>query len=249
MTHNKFNKEFFSKEVLTKVTKPIKLYKIISVDIETHGYKQMPIICGVMSDIDDKKNVYKHFFDMQEAQDYIESIADKNTYVVTTNLGFDFQGLYYDTKQWKNFKLIMKGGNTISAVYKNIHYTDTMNYIGASLKNLGHSIGIEKLSYKKMMCKVPRNKMQWKNLLEYNSRDCLITKVWTEKFQEVLNKLGCELKITKASCAMDLYRRKYFYSLMYYFLNLFVVRCVRVSSLSFSLIILDLFPLLCIISI
>lgn len=223
----KTNKQFYKNDVLTKITSKIKTYDIASFDIETTGYMNKHLITGIMHNktyTSDKspitKECYKYFHNRIEAQQYIQEISYKNMYIVATNLGFDFQGLYNDTNDWNNFKLIMRQGNTITAKYKNtkdtkekihIKYGDTMNYTPTSLKKLGEQINLPKLGYAEMMGKVPRTKGQWKWLYRYNRRDCQITKRWTENFQKIINSniLGCELKITIASCTMDLFRRKY----------------------------------------
>lgn len=212
---NKYHREFFKQNVLTKITSKIKKYKIASFDIETHGYKNNVLLTGVTVDTDKQKDVYRYFFERAEAQQYIEDIGKKDLYIMATNLMFDFEGLYFDTNDWDKFKVIMRNGNILTASLINkekdtyIRFSDTINYTHSSVKKLGKQIGLPKLGYEENMGKVPRTFQQWKLLIEYNERDCLISKRWTEIFQDILNKLGCELKLTIASCSMDLFRRKY----------------------------------------
>jgi hypothetical protein len=203
MLQIKNRREFFSKNILTKVTTPIKKYDIVGFDIETHGYKNKLLVAGLF---DDK---YRRFLEKEEFIQYVEEKATKNTRYIATNLGFDFQGIFYNTQYWNKYKLILKGGKTISAKHEKVQMLDTMNYTSAGVKKLGEQIGIPKIRYKEMLGKVPKTKRQWYYLYEYNQRDCKVSKIWTEEFQKALDILGCELKITIASCAMDLYRRKY----------------------------------------
>lgn len=208
-----YDRDFFSQNILTKVTYKIKKYNIASFDAETHGYMNKVLIIGVMSDEKtqrkEHKDLYKSFIDKHDAQVYIEKIVKKDIYIMATNLMFDYQALYYDTRAWNEFKIIMRNGSMITAKRGKIVYSDTINYTHSSVLALGKQIGLRKLGYEKMMGKVPRTRNQWRNLKLYNARDCLITKRWTETFQDILNKLGGELKLTIASCAMDLYRRKF----------------------------------------
>jgi len=56
---------------------------------------------------------------------------------------------------------------------------------------------------------------EWDYLLEYNRRDTEVTYQLMRFFQDTYNHLGCEMKITLASTALNLWRRKYFPQILY----------------------------------
>lgn len=202
---NKFNPKT---DVLKKITSKIKQYKIFSFDIETYKDKdgQHKFLLGGF--YDDK---YHSFTDKYKMHHYMNERCsrEKNCIIYATNLGFDFNALYYDTEFMSQAKIIMRNGSLITAKLDNITFSDTMNFSPSSVESLGKLLKVHKLTHPKFLGKKPINKKEWKYLIEYNSMDCKISKMFMENFQKVINDIGGELKLTIASTSMNLYRRKY----------------------------------------
>jgi hypothetical protein len=190
---------------LTKLKRPIKTFKIASFDIETYGKDNKFLLGGLI----DSNNVYYSFDDRNKMIYFIKDNIDKDTIIVATNLMFDFTALFYGTKYFKDAKLLLRGGGMISAKIFDITFYDTLNYSKSSVESLGRLLNLPKLVHPKFLGKMYKNKFEKYRLRIYNKRDCEISKLFLIQFQDVLNQLGCELKVTIASCSMDLYRRKY----------------------------------------
>jgi hypothetical protein len=104
----------------------------------------------------------------------------------------------------------MKQARFLCATFQDLKFNDTLNYSQSSVKELGEMLKIQKLTYtQNKIGTVPRFRNELMYLKEYNKRDCVISKTFIEEFQKAINLLGGELKLTIASCGMDLFRRKY----------------------------------------
>jgi hypothetical protein len=85
-----------------------------------------------------------------------------------------------------------------------------MNYAPAfSVEKWGDLLGLPKLDHPKCFKRLPRSKIERRELEEYNIRDAMISAKAVDFLQQNFNRLGANLKLTIASTAMDLYRRKY----------------------------------------
>lgn len=181
-----------------------KVYGIHSFDIETHGQKNLFLLGGYY---DGKR--YKSFTDKGQMIKFIYKSSDKNNIVFATNLGFDFNALYFKEKEYIKFDKLLRDGNYILTRYENIVMSDTMNFSKSSVERLGKILKLHKLKHPKFLGKIPKNNLEWKYLRDYNSVDCKISAVFMQQFQTLLNSLNGELKTTIASSAMDLYRRNF----------------------------------------
>jgi hypothetical protein len=188
---------------LKKLKKPIKTYDICSFDIETYGDENLFLLGGYYND------KYHSFLDRNEMINYIKNDINTSKIVYATNLMFDFNALYYDYERYREMRPIMRNGGMVACKLDGISYGDTLSYAKYSVSALGKMLGLPKLYKPKFLGQKYKNNNELKYLRRYNSRDCLVTKRFVENFQKVLNELGGELKITIASCAMDLYKRKY----------------------------------------
>ena len=147
----------------------------------------------------------------------IDAVLSKrfsNKLIVATNLGFDFNALFYKTKYWSKFKILYSGSKLLCATYEidedhKITFLDTGNYLQLSVEQMGKILKIPKLSKPVCLGKKPKTQLELDRLVAYNRRDCEISKKFLELIQTTVNLQGGQLKITIASCAMDLYRRKY----------------------------------------
>lgn len=189
----------------------IKEKNIVSIDIETIGDTNIFYLGGLYD-----SDGYKSFYDKEEMIQYI--LTNKkyytNTIIVATNLGFDFNALFFGCERWNDFKIIMRGGDMLSSEIKNnknqkLKFIDSMNYIKFGVEKLGEIIGIKKLKQPKCLGKLPMNTEEIEELEKYNEQDCLITKKFMEFFQNSLTILGCKMQLTIASSSMDLFRRKF----------------------------------------
>ena len=146
---------------------------------------------------------------------YILSPRFNNKFIVATNLGFDFNALFYDTEYWDKFKIIQVNGRIIACIYqptKNLKITflDTFNYAPFSVKVMGEILGIPKLKTPACMGRLPKNNKELKDLIIYNKRDCEVSKKFLDFIQDgFYNLLDSDLKLTIASTSLNLFQRKY----------------------------------------
>lgn len=197
-------REYNKKNILTKITSKIKPHEIRSFDIETHGYKNKYILGGIYDETG-----YHSFLNKKDIIKYLEQTNKKGMYTVATNLGFDFNGIYYKTKKFLECKYIMRQSRMICNSLDGIRFIDTLNYSLNSVEALGELLKIPKMYKPKFLGKIPRNTKEWKYLKDYNSMDCRISKEFIEMLQKLCNELGCDLKITIGSTAVNLWQRKY----------------------------------------
>jgi len=135
----------------------------------------------------------------------------QNKLITATNLQFDFNGIYLEEDEFFNYDIIMKNGNYLMCNDNElkIKFIDTLNYSKSSVEKLGELIGSKKMRKPKNLGEKAKTKQELYELKRYNKQDCKISKEFMEYFQKAINELGGELKITIASCSMDLFRRKY----------------------------------------
>lgn len=104
------------------------------------------------------------------------------------------------------------------------HFIDSYWLLQESLKNIGKYVGIEKGHQQfdvepndddKTVKRKTADLEEWfrsaplEELRSYNEVDCLILYQAIRQFEDVLYELGGQLKMTQASCAMELFRRRY----------------------------------------
>lgn len=104
------------------------------------------------------------------------------------------------------------------------HFVDSYWLLQESLANIGKYVGIEKGHQQfdpapeddeATLKRKQRDLEEWfrsapiEELRSYNEVDCIILYQAIVQFEEVLYELGGQLKMTQASCAMELFRRRY----------------------------------------
>ncbi len=191
---------------------------IYSEDLKREGYKDKPYI--------------KVFYNKQDLINEFKTNKYKNSYVVATNLSFDFWGTFYNKKEIENFNFIMRGSDLLSAksfigncefhkkstyykdgVKKNkassIQFIDTMNYVRFGVEKWGKILGVPKLKKPHALGKQPMTKEEQEELVTYNIRDSEISYKALKFMFEGFYKLGASPKITVASTSISLFRNKY----------------------------------------
>ena len=154
---------------------------------------------------------YRRFYDPDSFYNYCKKYLN-SYWIVATNLGFDLTCTFFKTKYWPKFDIISNGGFMLMGSCKelNIKFIDTLNWHKASLKQLGEIIKLPKLPHPDYLGKrKPESLAEQKEFKNYNKRDCEISYYFSLWFQEEVNKLGGELKITIASTALDIWKRKF----------------------------------------
>lgn len=95
---------------------------------------------------------------------------------------------------------VMKGKNSW-------HFVDSLWLLKDKLRNIGKWIGIEKGNEDES--EEFYRDAPIKELRKYNEIDCIILFKAIQMFEETLLELGGQLKMTQASCAMELFRRRF----------------------------------------
>lgn len=194
--------------------------KIYGFDIETCNNNKMFVCASVYFD-----DSLKWFFkDKDDLISFFKTKRFMNSFVVATNLGFDFNGVFYKTSEIMDFKPLYRGSDliiTTSHIYnkrfniKNggqrrntINFIDTLNYAKLGVEKLAKILGMEKFS----VCnigKMPRNKDEWETMKDYNMQDAKISKKAFVFLKDSFIELGANVKPTIASTAMSLFKNKY----------------------------------------
>lgn len=181
-------------------------------DIETAGKNNDFVMCSIIGD----DNIKQSFYDRDDFTDYLIKKAEsfRHGYICATNLGFDILGILRDSEHIKNFYPLIRGSSMISAVimldkYRKLRFIDSMNYAPFSVEKWGKILNLPKLSRPKCFSRYPESTSERMELEAYNMRDSEITYKAMKFLQSNFNALGCNMKLTIASTAMDLFRRKY----------------------------------------
>jgi hypothetical protein len=97
---------------------------------------------------------------------------------------------------------------------KNVyHFIDSYWLLKTSLEKIGKFVGLEKLDADQRLTRAQAKdyytNVSFEKLVTYNQRDCEILWRAIDQFEHVLLDLGSQLQMTQASCAMQLFRRRY----------------------------------------
>jgi len=206
-----------------------KQQKIFGYDVETGNNNKDFVVASIYSD--EYKKVY--FTKEQFKKDLVSNQIFRNSFIVATNLMFDFFATFEIDEALKSFHLVERSSSLIFAVayisynkndnkiyhkkdieedinnYYKITFIDSINHLKASVKNLGKIIGLEKLKAPEFLGHKPKNDKEMQELITYNLRDSEVTYKFMKFLQNNYNTLGANLKVTISSTALDLYRRKY----------------------------------------
>lgn len=197
---------------------------IYGLDIETYN-KNKSFYCGTVY----KDNInYWVFTRKRKLIDFLKTKRFENSIIATTNLGFDFNGVFYNEPEFKDFRLIMRGSQLIVAkahIYnkrfnqvsnkvgskrsRSISFIDTLNYALLSVDKMGELLNIPKLDKPVSLGRRPNNYFEKDQLIKYNIRDSEISKRALLFLYNSFYELGASCKPTIASTSMSLFRNNY----------------------------------------
>lgn len=213
-----YNKDFKFKYVLNKIHGKIFIKKIIAFDTETHDNNQQFTLGSTYDGTE-----HKIYYDKETMRKYLLDKRHQNTLLCATNLQFDFCALE-DLKNFKDYNIISRSGRFIQVkkqvkyenkkyqghdvVFANV-FIDSLNHYAGSVESAGKIINIHKLEQPYFLGQEPRNSDEWNELLTYNKQDTKVTYELMKFLQDTYNHLGCEMKTTISSTALDLWKRKY----------------------------------------
>jgi hypothetical protein len=212
--------------------------KVFGFDIETYGDENKFLMGSLYSeDIKDKdgKPYIFVFWDKHSFFEEIKTNKFRNSYIVATNLAFDFFGVFFNNIEISNFRFSFRGGQLIgmktyitqdkkfcaSSYYYNektnkkiinkicIRFIDTINYVFYGVKKLGQIIGINKLPSPECLGKIPNNEKERAELIIYNIRDSEISYKFIRFLFDSFEQIGTKSKMTIASTSLNLFRCKY----------------------------------------
>lgn len=191
--------------------------QIYGFDVETYGQKNTFYCASLYGD-----DIQKTFYSKDEFIKEITRRKYRNSYLVATNLGFDFNAIFYDRDDYEEFKFLFRGSDMISVIgyyregkfdcsYKKnkLTFIDTMNYCKMSVENLGKIIRLPKLEKPSFLGKRPKDENEKKILENYNMRDAEVSQKFIKFLFDAFYKLGADPKKTIASTAMSLFKNKY----------------------------------------
>lgn len=238
-------REWNDRYKLDKIEAKVYVKKIISFDVETHNNNREFTLASTYDGKEYKmffgekgREELKHFLvDIRHQNTFIcatnlqfdfcamEDMKNFWRYKILSR-GSKYIGIKKITK-YENMK--HKGHDT---VFSNT-FVDTMNHFAQNVESAGKVLGIHKMDKPATLGKNPRKNVtatavndkgeiyeidgmnELEYLIEYNKRDTLVSYMIMEKMQEIYNKLGCEMKMTISSTALDLWRRKYFPQILF----------------------------------
>lgn len=201
--------------------------EILGFDCETVGNTN-DFILGVVS----TQEADYSFRDAQALLDFLCQRKYRKARAYATNLHFDFfalsQAIAGPGKILAGWEIFDNGAKIICARKtarerkgrsEYVTLADTMNLFppgspGASVEGMGKILaqaGIPevKLTKPSFLGRLPKTESEWQTLETYCAADARVTRRFTEWFQTEANALGAELKLTAASTAMNLFRRKH----------------------------------------
>lgn len=211
-----------------KATKQIinKNLKFWGFDIETYGNFNKFFCCSLYSN-DLKYGEETYFFtSIDEYLDFIKNHADKfrNSYIVASNLGFDFYGTLFERPELQCFKPMFRGSGLLGAeAYINnkeftgkpnnhgkIRFIDTMNFASMSVESLGELIKEPKMKQPDFLGKIPKGRIQWQEMRKYNIQDSKVSYKGMRFLYNGFIGQGATFRNTISGVAMSLFRNKYF---------------------------------------
>ncbi len=193
-----------------------KNHLVSAFDVETLG-PDRKFVCGCFQDADGQRFTRC----VQELRSWLLAATNAGGIVYATNLFYDF------TATFGGFpapcKALFTGARLIRVHWKVpkqrvIRFYDTSNLTNRMpVSRLGEMVGVAKLATPPFLLE-PDNfdltpgdlpPVRMAEIEKYNRRDTDITYRWSLRFQSVCKELGCEVKTTIASTAMDLWKREY----------------------------------------
>jgi hypothetical protein len=191
MSNNEFQATTFRPITNRKI--PVKT--LASLDTEDDSQGNLISICFYNG------KDYKIFYNRY---DFIQFIFDYKFYgklfIACCNVEYDIINCFRD--YWSEIELFY-GNRLIFAKLKgrHVYFIDTLNHYKMSVQAQGEYIGKPKLKFN------PED-------IAYVKRDTEIVYDFVVEYQKRLNKIGCEMKYTIASTALNLFRRNYLHDII-----------------------------------
>ena len=204
---------------LTPLCGKIAKKPIFAFDVESTGEKNRFFCVSIVgSSIDRRtkkvKSIKETFLSQLDFVAYLDNNLHifKGAYIFATNLAFDIgvlaKGQPFEAEFLGN--AVYRGTSMIALKYHGMVFLDTMSFARISVADQGKFLGIEKMLYPAYISENREPYMaEYDYIYRYNVQDCEISCAFANYIQDSFNALGCKLKYTIASCAMDLFRRKY----------------------------------------
>lgn len=205
--------------------------KVFGFDIETAN-KNKDFVCASLYS-DDTTPVYRNvFYQKKHLFEELKSKKFRNSFIVASNLSFDFFGTFFGNEMSNKFKWCFRGSDMVFAKTYLINgefsakssitvkgkkvnskhcitFIDTFSYAHYSVEKLGEILGVKKLDTPKFIGKMPISPEQWIEMVTYNMRDSEISYKFLKFLFGVFEDLGCEPKYTIASTSMNLFRCRF----------------------------------------
>lgn len=211
-----------------------KLYKrhMRATDIETYGVDNKFVVnslfCFVKDNCNRIKPYMKFSFTKKQLHDEMKKLMHHNSDFYATNLGFDFHGCFFNTKEAENFTMRYNGSHLqfCKTYIKNgkfnhkkpdkkgrtstLTFEDSLNHTQTSVKELGKMIGIAKGEQPHYLGKrKPETEEEWRYYLRYNMIDSIITYFAMKFLIKAYEELGATKKSTIASTSMSKFKNKH----------------------------------------
>lgn len=170
--------------------------------------------------------IFSTYFNKNLFADKFQSFRYQSSYIIATNLSFDFFGTFFGFENEKEFSLLFRGSSLICAT-SSLHngkfirhggknkdkviFIDTMNYAPLSVEKWGKLLGELKLkeSVNDLIGKKPKNTNEWYRMIRYNHQDTKISHDAARFLLDSFLSFGASPKMTIGSTAMSLFRNKY----------------------------------------
>jgi len=195
-------------KILKPLTSNIKKYRIAVFDIEANNWTDF-LILGFF----DGENYYE-FYDIEKFLDFVLRLKYRGFKIFAHYAGrYDFLFLLEHLKQRAslidvNGKIIQIKANLFKLQTERsyIYFCDSFALLPNSLEKLSYAFDVK---YKKLKMDFSKKLIINNRLKKYLKYDCLALYEILVKFQDEINNLGGQMKLTIASTAMDIFRRKY----------------------------------------
>ena len=196
--------------------------EIYGFDVETCN-KNKTFLCATL--YSDNPNFTKTFYNKRDCIEYFKLKRFKSSIIATTNLGFDFNALFFNEPEAMEFLPCWRGSHLIfekshigdkkfylkneKKTRRTITFLDTLNYASLKVEELGKILNIPKLKTPSFIGERPNNNKEWNELITYNIRDAEISMKFIKFIYGVFHKLGATPQLTIASSAMSLWKNRF----------------------------------------
>jgi len=204
---------------------------IYGFDIETYDRNKKFLCASLVGESfpTGEKNI-KFFTSKHDLIKELKRDQYRNSFIVASNLSFDFFGTFFNTEDLRKFNILERGSDLLCAstyiengdftktpIYttrNKLHFIDTFNFAPLSVEKWGKvlekaGMKIPKLEKPSFLGKKPKNKKEWEIMKRYNIRDSEISR---EAYMFLINgfiELGATPKKTIASTSMSLFKNRF----------------------------------------